>query len=64
MLEQKGIGRPSTFSSLIDRIQDRGYVLKTKIAGKKVKCINFELIDDELSEKAEREFGNEMKINY
>jgi len=27
-LLEKGIGRPSTFSSLIDRIQDRNYVKK------------------------------------
>ena len=28
MLEKKGIGRPSTFSSLIDKIQQRQYVKK------------------------------------
>jgi DNA topoisomerase-1 len=28
LLEEKGIGRPSTFSSLIDKIQERGYVKK------------------------------------
>ena len=28
LLESKGIGRPSTFSSLIDKIQERGYVKK------------------------------------
>ena len=28
LLESKGIGRPSTFSSIIDKIQDRGYVKK------------------------------------
>ena len=26
MLEKKGIGRPSTFSNLISKFQDRGYV--------------------------------------
>ena len=28
LLEEQGIGRPSTFSSLIDKIQTRGYVKK------------------------------------
>lgn len=61
-LESKGIGRPSTYSSLIDKIQDRLYVTKQNIQGKKIKCKEFELIDDELSEsEVERVFGDEKK---
>ena len=60
LLEQKGIGRPSTFSSLVEKIQDRQYVKKENITGKKIKCIDYELIEDELEEiENEREFGNE-----
>lgn len=60
LLEEKGIGRPSTFSSLIEKIQDRGYVKKENVKGKKIKCIDYELIKDELTEiENEREFGNE-----
>ena len=60
LLEKQGIGRPSTFSSLIDKIQERNYVKKTNIAGKKITCIDFELEDDELSQiETEREFGGE-----
>ena len=60
LLEEKGIGRPSTFSSLIDKIQARGYVKKENVNGKKIKCIDFELVDEEISEiNTEREFGNE-----
>lgn len=60
LLEEKGIGRPSTFSSLIDKIQARGYVKKENVIGKKIKCIDFELVDEEISEiNTEREFGNE-----
>lgn len=33
LLEQKGIGRPSTFSSIVEKIQDRGYVKKTNVSG-------------------------------
>ena len=35
MLEEKGIGRPSTFSSLISKIQERGYVQKADVEGQK-----------------------------
>jgi DNA topoisomerase-1 len=60
ILEEKGIGRPSTFSSLIEKIQKRGYVEKSDVFGKKVKCTDFELLPDELLEMpTEREFGNE-----
>jgi DNA topoisomerase-1 len=59
-LEHKGIGRPSTFSSLIDKIQERGYVKRENITGKTVKCVDFELVDEEITElSTEREFGNE-----
>jgi len=60
LLEENGIGRPSTFSSLIEKIQERGYVKKDNVAGKKIKCVDYELVKNELSEIAtEREFGNE-----
>jgi len=60
LLEEKGIGRPSTFSSLIDKIQERKYVLKQDVKGKKINCVDFELIKDELDEiENVREFGNE-----
>ena len=60
LLEQQGIGRPSTFSSLIDKIQDREYVKKSDIKGLKIKCLDYELEGEELSEiESEREVGNE-----
>ena len=60
MLEKKGIGRPSTFSSLITKIQERGYVEKGNIEGKKIKCTDYKLVGDELEEiELDREFGNE-----
>jgi len=60
MLEKKGIGRPSTFSSLISKIQDRGYVKKQSVEGKKIKCVDFRLVGEELDEiETERVFGNE-----
>jgi DNA topoisomerase-1 len=60
LLEENGIGRPSTFSSLIDKIQDRGYVKKEDVKGKEVVCKDFELENDEIFEiETKREFGNE-----
>jgi DNA topoisomerase-1 len=60
LLEEKGIGRPSTFSSLVDKIQERGYVKKEDIKGKEIFCRDFELEDGEICEiKNKREFGNE-----
>jgi len=32
-LEEKGIGRPSTYASLVETIQDRGYVKKMNVEG-------------------------------
>jgi len=60
LLEDNGIGRPSTFSSLVDKIQERGYVKKQDITGKQIACKDFELDDDVLTESnTTREFGNE-----
>lgn len=40
-LETLGIGRPSTFASIVDRLFDRKYVKKTDVKGKKSKCKNY-----------------------
>jgi DNA topoisomerase-1 len=40
-LEDKGIGRPSTFASLVDKIQDRKYVQKQNIAGVEIENNQF-----------------------
>jgi DNA topoisomerase-1 len=60
LLEEHGIGRPSTFSSLVDKIQERGYVSKQNVEGRKVACKDFELTDDNIYEVEQmREFGGE-----
>ena len=60
LLEERGIGRPSTFSSLVDKIQERGYVKKEDIKGKELICKDYELENDEICEiEIKREFGNE-----
>jgi len=60
LLEEKGIGRPSTFSMLIEKIQERGYVKKEDVKGKTIKVTDYELENDEITElETTREFGNE-----
>ena len=60
LLEEKGIGRPSTYSMLVDKIQERGYVKKENIKGVEIVCKDFELVDGEIYEiESKREFGNE-----
>jgi DNA topoisomerase-1 len=60
LLEEKGIGRPSTFAMLVDKIQERGYVKKEDVKGKAITVKDFELENDEICEiETIREFGNE-----
>ena len=60
LLKNKGIGRPSTFSSIIDKIQERGYVKKEDVKGQQIKCVDYTLEKEELTEiENMREFGNE-----
>lgn len=59
-MERVGIGRPSTFSSLISKIQDRGYVKKRNVNGRKLRCVDFALTQSELEEDENyRIFGEE-----
>ena len=60
LLEEKGIGRPSTFASLVDKIQERKYVLKQNITGKEILENDFIFTNNTISEvSSKREFGNE-----
>lgn len=65
LLEEKGIGRPSTFSSLIEKIQERKYVKKENVKGKVITCNDFEIIINKMEQNKiteiqnSREFGNE-----
>jgi DNA topoisomerase-1 len=60
ILEEKGIGRPSTFSTIVDKIQERGYVKKCDVKGKELICKDFELENNKIQEIiSKKDFGNE-----
>jgi len=60
LLEKAGIGRPSTFSSLVDKIQTRKYVKKGNISGRTVECPVISLEAGTVSvTKTSRTFGEE-----
>lgn len=69
ILESKGIGRPSTFSSLVNKIQDRGYVKRGNVTGTPVQYETYELTsetEDITVETAERMIGaekNKLLVN-
>jgi len=60
LLEKNGIGRPSTFSSLISKIQERKYVNKCNVEGKSFLCEDY-LLENKIitSTKTEKIFGSE-----
>jgi DNA topoisomerase-1 len=59
-LEELGIGRPSTFATIVETIQERGYVKRMDLEGTNVKCIEYKLRGN-LVETIEKDkiFGNE-----
>uniref|UniRef100_A0A6C0B710 DNA topoisomerase n=1 Tax=viral metagenome TaxID=1070528 RepID=A0A6C0B710_9ZZZZ len=59
-LEELGIGRPSTFATIVDTIQERGYVNRTDIQGDKITCKDYILRENVLEIKeSEKTFGSE-----
>lgn len=59
-LEELGIGRPSTFATIVETIKDRGYVKKGDIPGTKINANRYTLKKAKLDiTKEEKEFGNE-----
>jgi len=62
ILEEKNIGRPSTFAQIVDKIQTRDYVVNKNITGKTVKCKKYNLVKkDIIIESLDKTFGNENK---
>ena len=67
LLEEKGIGRPSTFSMLIDKIQEKEYAVKQDVKGQTIECKDYEIEYDDRTQtpsdiyeiETSREIGNE-----
>jgi DNA topoisomerase-1 len=62
-LEDLGIGRPSTFATIVDTIQERGYVKNMNLEGEKIMCLEYKLSNNNSNVlehiQKEKVFGNE-----
>lgn len=61
-LEEKEIGRPSTYSTIIEKIKERDYVKKQNVQGESIDCIEHvvSIPEKKISQNVvKREFGNE-----
>jgi DNA topoisomerase-1 len=61
-LEEKEIGRPSTFSAIIEKIKERDYVKKQNVKGECIECVEHvvSIPEKKISQSViKREFGNE-----
>ena len=62
-LEKKGIGRPSTFSSIVSKNQEREYVKIQNVDGQTIECVDFKLVNCEGGEEGEEgEEGNDVSM--
>jgi DNA topoisomerase-1 len=60
LLEKNGIGRPSTFAMLVDKLQERSYVKKENIPGQTIDCTDYILENEVLTRKLiQKNFGAE-----
>jgi DNA topoisomerase-1 len=65
-MDRRGIGKPSTFASLVSKIQDRGYVLKKDIQSTEIEKTVYEL-DGTITEKKikkKSEEKNKLQITH
>jgi DNA topoisomerase-1 len=63
LLEDRGIGRPSTYAMLVDKIQERKYVIQEDVKGKDIDCYDYSLDFGELivEQIEKRIVGNEKR---
>lgn len=62
LLEKKGIGRPSTYASLVEKIKLKGYVKIQDVPGKTITCLEYALKNNEIEEiEIVRTLGDQKK---
>ena len=63
-LDDIGIGRPSTYSSMVSLIQDRNYVEKKDLVGKEVECSIFKLHNNTIETNSKKTIigGDKQKL--
>ena len=60
-LEKYEIGRPSTFSSLIDKIQERKYVIKQDVTFPLIECIEYEMTENNIKQYSVKKERNKER---
>ena len=64
-IEEMGIGRPSTFASMISTVQERGYVLKGDMAGQDMPCEIVRIVNNKIEKLSQIEaIGNDKNKLY
>ena len=60
-LEKENIGRPSTYASILSKIQDKHYVTRGTIKGRKMEVTNYQLKDNIITKDTKEEIMQEEK---
>ena len=63
-IEEVGIGRPSTYASLIEKLKERNYADKKNIQGIDLDGVEYSIIDNKISKKCIKKCMGEQKNKF